>query len=284
MPVVRNCDQCGTSFSFAPSLKRKFCSRNCADDYKRAHKIGRKPGPKVVLDCDYCAASFNVKPSVASVKRFCSNQCKYEGLSAEAEARRLEQTHKRCGECGETKPVGDFYEVKRRPGMRMSRCKACHKKACAASYARNRARRAETQRKWTARNRARVARSQLRWRTENAEYKRQSDRARYRANRDRHNRYGAQRRARKRGAAGAHSFKDVIRIWHAQRGECARCEARFGKRPGDRGFHVDHVTPLARGGSDWPRNLQLLCPTCNCRKKDKTPAEFTLYLRRLAGV
>ena len=30
--------------------------------------------------------------------------------------------------------------------------------------------------------------------------------------------------------------------------------------------HVDHITPVARGGSDWPTDLQPLCAACNLRK------------------
>ena len=32
--------------------------------------------------------------------------------------------------------------------------------------------------------------------------------------------------------------------------------------------HLDHVTPLIRGGTDHPTNLQPLCADCNLRKSD----------------
>jgi 5-methylcytosine-specific restriction endonuclease McrA len=35
------------------------------------------------------------------------------------------------------------------------------------------------------------------------------------------------------------------------------------------GFHVDHIVPLARGGTNGPENLQLLAPVCNLRKGAK---------------
>lgn len=34
--------------------------------------------------------------------------------------------------------------------------------------------------------------------------------------------------------------------------------------------HVDHIVPLARGGTDERSNLQALCARCNKSKRDKT--------------
>ena len=35
-------------------------------------------------------------------------------------------------------------------------------------------------------------------------------------------------------------------------------------------FHIDHVVPTAKGGSDEEANLQLACPSCNLSKSDRT--------------
>ncbi|MEA3213397.1 MAG: hypothetical protein QOE70_6454 [Chthoniobacter sp.] len=35
-------------------------------------------------------------------------------------------------------------------------------------------------------------------------------------------------------------------------------------------FHIEHITPLARGGSDDLTNLALCCVTCNGHKSDHT--------------
>jgi 5-methylcytosine-specific restriction endonuclease McrA len=68
----------------------------------------------------------------------------------------------------------------------------------------------------------------------------------------------------------------VPRIGDAQRWRCAicRCSIRGG-------YHLDHIMPIARGGKHVPRNLQLLCPSCNVRKNAKDPIAYMQELGRL---
>lgn len=51
---------------------------------------------------------------------------------------------------------------------------------------------------------------------------------------------------------------------------CAYC----GKPLFPGNFHVDHVTPLSRGGSSAADNLCLACPDCNRRKGRMTLEEW----------
>lgn len=87
-------------------------------------------------------------------------------------------------------------------------------------------------------------------------------------------------RARKRSAGGTHTALDIARILGRQRGLCANCETELFKS-GKKKYHVDHIMPLARGGSNWPINLQCLCPTCNLSKNAKDPIEWAQQNGRL---
>ena len=49
-----------------------------------------------------------------------------------------------------------------------------------------------------------------------------------------------------------------------QRGRCANCRKGIRK-----GYHLDHIFPLAQGGQSTLANLQLLCRRCNSSKGDK---------------
>lgn len=79
-------------------------------------------------------------------------------------------------------------------------------------------------------------------------------------------------RARLTQAEGSHTASDVIAMLRSQDGKCFYCCVDFGSE-----YHVDHKVPLFRGGSNWPGNLCLACPSCNISKGAKTVEEFREY-------
>lgn len=52
-------------------------------------------------------------------------------------------------------------------------------------------------------------------------------------------------------------------IYHRDGGVCAYCKAALDR---DGNWHLDHVVPRVRGGSDADDNLKLACPACNLSK------------------
>lgn len=107
-----------------------------------------------------------------------------------------------------------------------------------------------------------------RLRKEGNEYKR-NNRAKYRV-------WAINYEARKRNAEGKHSVADINKLYELQKGKCAICFCCLKK-----GYHVDHIKSLKRGGSNWPSNLQLLCPRDNCSKKTLDNIEYAKRLGRL---
>lgn len=73
----------------------------------------------------------------------------------------------------------------------------------------------------------------------------------------------------RRCAEGSFSVNDIENLHARQRGRCATCKKRIGKK-----YHVDHIMPINLGGTNYPENLQLLCPFCNMSKHDKHPDEW----------
>lgn len=105
-------------------------------------------------------------------------------------------------------------------------------------------------------------------------------RKRYAENKETYLERARNRRARKRNAEGTHTASDIRSIFEKQQGLCANCQIKLSKS-GRQRYHVDHIMPLALGGSNWPENLQCLCPSCNLSKGAKHPDEWAAQNGRL---
>lgn len=86
----------------------------------------------------------------------------------------------------------------------------------------------------------------------------------------------ANRAARERNAEGFHTGEDIARIKRQQRNKCGYCRCSLKG-----GYHVDHIVALAKGGTNWPNNIQLLCEVCSTRKNDKDALVFARKLGKL---
>lgn len=90
-----------------------------------------------------------------------------------------------------------------------------------------------------------------------------------RSNPERYRAHVRNRRAKAKEISGSHTHEDVAGILKAQRGRCAYCRKRLTNR-----WHVDHIIPLCRGGTNDRANIQITCSKCNLRKSRKDPIKF----------
>ncbi len=190
----------------------------------------------------------------------------------------MPQTSKPCRLCGETKPLEQFSRNKRFKDGRERRCRTCRSVAYEAWRVKHLDERREYQREWYARNpeakrqhdaahrqrHAEKRRASAReWREANPEHYRASHRAWRAANRDVMRAQSYLRRARERGAPGTATAEQIRARVEYYGGKCWICGAPWE--------HIDHVKPLARGGSNWPANLRPACSSCNYAKGSKWP-------------
>ena len=108
---------------------------------------------------------------------------------------------------------------------------------------------------WANANRDRVIQRSIEWQKNNP------DKVRARTHR---------RRARIREAGGTFTAADVKLQFRSQKGLCWWCGCQLEGN----NYHVDHLTPLARGGTNAPNNLVISCPKCNLSKGKKLPHEW----------
>lgn len=72
---------------------------------------------------------------------------------------------------------------------------------------------------------------------------------------------------------GFYTWDDLKRLMIQQDARCVYCGTSIQD-----GYHIDHKTPLSRGGNNSSDNIHLTCPTCNLRKHAKTDDEFRKVL------
>jgi hypothetical protein len=95
--------------------------------------------------------------------------------------------------------------------------------------------------------------------------------------------YMAKRRAAKSGLSGSHTASQIKEMYRDQNMICACCDRSIKQEDG--GYHIDHIMPLALGGTNDIANIQLLTPFCNLSKGAKHPDEWrgTLNQRKAFG-
>ena len=208
-----------------------------------------------------------------------------------------------CASCKIEKPFEEFYKdnrPSRKNGEHKGSCKICINARNKGWYEANKEARSVSCAKWEAENKDKRSAQKVGYYLENKEvYAKRAERYRaekpevilersrkyYRENKAAHRAsvkaWGKRnpdalraivhkRRCAERNADGSFTAKDVQKLFETQFGMCTGCGNAL-ESSGDKKYHVDHIMPIALGGSNWPSNLQLLCPRCNLTKNAKHP-------------
>lgn len=235
---LKRCPKCGKSL---PATTEYFH----ADKHKKnglrstckscVSKHNHKAPPAI---CAYCKNEF--RPYVGSIGKYCSRQCSSLGVARERFGDPPER--KVCPRCKTEYPATTEYfhrHKSTRTGLR-SVCKTCERLVS------------------------------LKYRNEHLETSTVNSRKWKAANPDKVSIHNRVMNAKRRRAPGKFTKADIQRIYQAQRGKCYYCGVSVGDD-----YHVDHVISLSRGGTNWPDNLVIACPTCNIHKQNKLPHEWS---------
>lgn len=203
-----------------------------------------------------------------------------------------EEGQKVCSNCLGVFPASPEHFVRsQNPNGLASHCKTCTRAAAREYNERNseqrkayrdanKARKSEADREYRENNREKVICRIREWkkanpdkvkasRDRNLDTSRARARRQYAQNKEAYFARNRQRRARKKTAPGSHTAAEVWQLAEDQDHLCAYCES-----PLMGSFHVDHMVPLSRGGSDDVMNLAITCATCNLSKNARTAEEF----------
>jgi 5-methylcytosine-specific restriction endonuclease McrA len=191
---------------------------------------------------------------------------------------------KHCNKCKIEKSLEEFPKRSRTKDGLHTQCKECQSSYHRAHYAANidritenhrlyRVNNPEYQSDYYAKNRERFSEYMRDQYVQKRDQKLAAVKAYYVANPEKIAASRFARRARDLGAEGSHTASDIKSIFESQRGMCASCKKKLAIT-GKNKYHVDHINPLSKGGSNSKENLQCLCPSCNHRKHAKDPFDW----------
>lgn len=186
---------------------------------------------------------------------------------------------KRCTGCLRVFPRSHFSP--RKGGLYVvPKCKECCSSIAKAWREANPERHSANYSKWATADPERHAKRLRDWRAikENAQKHRDWSKRWARLNPEQRKAIEVAGRARRRNAKTTIvSAADLRKMLDLQGSRCYYCQ-----EPLAAGMHLEHRTPIIRGGQHTLENLCWSCPTCNLRKGRKTEAEFSAWIGRAA--
>lgn len=217
----------------------------------------------------------------------------------------METLTKICTKCKIEKPIKDF-NIRTDTGKHRSQCKQCVQERSSitskAYYEKNKKeiikRTSETQRKnrekyneyskkWRSRNIKKSLENCRKWREKNKDYAtkhRENNIEKYKEYERRYNstekgKINAKNKNSKRREFvknGSLSNSEIIKL-RKKTNKCYWCNSIIVEN----NFHIDHYTPLSKGGKHDINNIVIACPTCNLKKCSKDPFTYAQQIGRL---
>ena len=163
------------------------------------------------------------------------------------------------------------------PGSGKRKCRECQRVGQRAWQQANLEKCREIQRAWRQTNPEKHRENSRRHRQRNLSAERLRNRLYAKAHPEKVRAKERKRRALKESQIGLWDTDQFIenQLWLYQNGGCYYCGTDLS-HPSltPRNFHLDHCTPLSRGGPHCASNVVLACVPCNLKKGDKTEEEF----------
>ena len=180
---------------------------------------------------------------------------------------------KKCTKCRAEHPATtEFFTVARamKDGLDIY-CRPCRRAIAKAFYNANREKEIERSKRWNKQNPDRVAANMRRSRHRRPEASRAILNAWRRSNKDKVRAFDINKRAKRKAAVSVTqkpaSAADVVNVLKSAKGKCYYCGLK-------RKLTIDHIIPLARGGTHEKCNLVAACGACNSSKGARDPIKF----------
>lgn len=185
--------------------------------------------------------------------------------------------YKKCNPCNTWKPIDQFNKNKRSYNGYGSTCKSCNKEYKKEHYIKNKEKISDKNKTYRENNKEKIKKEKRKY------YQDNKDKINKKINDKYHNdlnfrRVHNVRIANNKNLKRAMKFyeegridelpekspsKKILKILQDQNNICAYCFNDMSEN-----YHLDHITPLSKNGSNKVRNLIFCCSNCNLRKNN----------------